>query len=112
MRKLIIFLALVAGVAALAISTGAVDYVVEWRVKTGLAGAGVAEKRAACMAARMVDRLSIMQLRKLQNMEAQDGDAAKPTGLGDYIKRVRRVGDDEVIAVTGSSAALCAVGIG
>jgi hypothetical protein len=53
-----------------------------------------------------------MQLRKLQNMEAQDGEAAEPTGLGDYIKRVRRVGDDEVIAVTGSSAALCAVGIG
>lgn len=112
MRKLIIFMALVAGVAALAISTGAVDRVVEWRVKTGLIDAGVSDKRATCMSARMVDRLSIMQLRKLQNIEAQEGEPAEPTGLGDYIKRVRRIGDDEVIAVTGSSAALCAVGIG
>ena len=112
MRKLIIFLALLAGVAALAISSGAVDRVVEWRVKSALVDAGVAEERATCMAARMVDRLSILQLRKLLKMQAQDGEAAKPTGLGDFIKRVRRIGDAEVIAVTASAAALCAAGIG
>jgi len=112
MRKLIIFLALVAGVVALAISTGVVDSVVEWRVKSGLVDAGVGEKRANCMAARMVDRLSIIQLRKLQNMDAQKGEPEEPTGLGDYIKRVRRAGDDEAIAVTASSAALCATGLG
>lgn len=112
MRRLIVFLALVAGIIALAISTGAADFVAEWRVKSGLMDVGVDEKRATCMAARMVDRLSIMQLRKLQNMEAQDGEPDEPTGLGDYIKRVRRVGDAEVIAVTTSSAALCAAGIG
>lgn len=112
MRKLLVFLALMAGVAALGISTGAVDAVVEWRVKSGLMDAGVGEKRATCMAARMTDRLDILQLRKLQNMQAQDGETAEPTGLGDYIKRVRRIGDAEVVAVTASSAALCAVGIG
>ncbi len=112
MRKLIIFLALLAGVAALAISTGAVDRVVEWRVKSGLMDAGVGEDRATCMAARMVDRLSILQLRKLLKIQAQNGEAAEPAGLGDFIKRVRRIGDAEVVAVTASSAALCAAGIG
>ncbi len=112
MRKLIIFLALAAGAVALGISSGAVDAAVEWRVKSGLMDAGIGEKRATCMAARMTDRLSILQLRKLQNMEAQDGEAAEPSGLGDYIKRVRRIGDAEVVAVTASSAALCAAGIG
>lgn len=112
MRRLIIFLALMAGVVALGISSGAVDAAVEWRVKSGLMDAGIGEKRATCMAARMTDRLSILQLRKLQNMEAQDGEVDQPTGLGDYIKRVRRIGDAEVVAVTASSAALCAAGIG
>ena len=112
MRKLLLFVALVAGVVALGISTGAVDAVVEWRVKSGLMDAGIGEKRATCMAARMTDRLGILQLRKLQNMQAQDGETVEPTGLGDYIKRVRRIRDAEVVAVTGSSAALCAVGIG
>ncbi|MDZ4308616.1 hypothetical protein [Allopontixanthobacter sp.] len=112
MRKLLLFLALSAGVVALGISSGAVDAAVEWRVKSGLMDAGIGEKRATCMAARMTDRLSILQLRKLQNMEAHDGEAAEPTGLGDYIKRVRRIGDAEVVAVTASSAGLCAIGIG
>ncbi len=112
MRKLLLFLALLAGVVALGISSGAVDAAVEWRVQSGLMDAGIGEKRATCMAARMTDRLSILQLRKLQNMEAQDGEPVEPTGLGDYIKRVRRIGDGEVVAVTASSAALCAAGIG
>lgn len=112
MRKLIIFLILAAMVIALAIRTGAVDSFVEWRVKSALIDAGLSEKRATCMAQRMVDRLSIMQLRKLENMDAQDGEPAEPTGVGDYIARVRRVGDTEVIAVTASSAALCATGLG
>lgn len=112
MRRLIIFLALLAGVAALGINTGAVDALVQWRVKSGLMDAGIGEKRAICMAARMTDRLSILQLRKLQNMQAQDRESVEPTGLGDYIKRVRRIGDVEVVTVTASSAALCAAGIG
>lgn len=112
MRRLIIFLALVAGVVALGISSGAVDAAVEWRVKSGLMDAGIGEKRATCMAARMTDRLSILQLSKLQNMEAQEDETEEPTGLGDYIKRVRRIGDAEVVTVTASSAALCAAGIG
>ncbi len=112
MRKLIIFLALMAGLAALAIGSGAADPVIEWRVKSGLMDAGIGENRASCMAERMVERLSILQMRKLQNMQALDGETAKPTGLGDFIKRVRRIGDAEVVTVTASSAGLCAVGIG
>lgn len=112
MRRLIIFLALVAGVAALGIGTGVVDTLVQRRVKSGLMDAGFSERRATCMAARMTDRLSILQLRKLQNMEARDGEPDQPTGLGDYIKQVRRIGDAEVVTVTASSAALCAAGIG
>ncbi len=113
MKKLLIFLALLAGVVALAISSGAVDEVVEWRVRTALIDSGIGEKRAECMAARMVDRLSISQLRKLQSgMAPQEGEPEQVDSVGELVKRVRRVGDAEVIAVTGSSAGLCAIGIG
>ncbi len=112
MRKLLVFLALLAGVVALAISTGLTDGLVQWRVKTALVENGLSEKRAECMSARMVDRLSIPQLLKLRNMEAQEGEPEKPTGLRDYLRRVKRVGDAEVVAVTGTSAGLCAIGIG
>lgn len=113
MKKLIIFLALVAGVAAFAISSGGVDEVVEWRVETALMEAGLSEKRAACMAARMTDRLSVAQLLKLRDgMTPREGEPESPANLGDYIKRVRRIGDAEVVTVTVSSAGLCELGIG
>ena len=113
MKKLLIFLALLAGVAAFAISSGGVDEVVEWRVKSALVESGLSEKRAGCMAARMVDRLSVAQLRKLQtDIAALEDGAAKPTSVGEVIALVRRVGDAETVAVTVSSAGLCAIGIG
>ncbi|NCP14956.1 MAG: hypothetical protein GW858_12480 [Sphingomonadales bacterium] len=82
------------------------------RVESALIDAGLGERNATCMAERMVDRLSISQLRKLEGLKAQNGESARPTTLDGYIDRVRRVGDAEVLAVTSSSAALCAVGLG
>jgi hypothetical protein len=64
------------------------------------------------MAGRMVDRLSIGQLRKLEALKARAGERERPVSIGEYVERVRRVGDSEVIAVTASSAGLCAVGLG
>lgn len=84
---------------------GGTQAVAEYRVRSGLQDSGMSEKTSACMARRMVKRLTIMQLFKLQAMEGEKRN------LGDYIKSVRRVGDGEVIAVTASSAALCASGL-
>ncbi|WP_271439078.1 hypothetical protein [Pontixanthobacter luteolus] len=112
MKKLILTLALIAGLIGFAIATGLADSVVEWRVRSALVENGIGEKRAECMAARMTDRLSVPQLLKLRNMEAQDGEPESPTGIRDFLRRVDRIGDAEVVAVTGSSAALCAIGIG
>ena len=57
------------------------------------------------MAGRMVDRLSVAQLRKLEALEGEK------QSLQDYIDAVGRVGDAEALAVTVSSAALCTAGI-
>jgi hypothetical protein len=92
--------------AALVAVTGGcvVDRIAEHRVRSALLNAGLSERNADCMAHRMVDRLSIGQLRKLEQLEGEK------RSLGDYLAAVRRVGDTEAVAVTASSAALCATG--
>jgi NaMN:DMB phosphoribosyltransferase len=58
------------------------------------------------MADRMTDKLTILQLRKLQALQGEK------RSLSDYVNAVRRVGDPEVLAVTATSAAVCATGMG
>jgi len=102
-------------VALLAVSlatAGCVQKIAESRVRTALVEAGLSDRNADCMAGRMVDRLTIGQLRKLESLKARAGERERPVTIGEYIERVRRVGDSEVIAVTASSAGLCAVGLG
>lgn len=102
---------IVAACAALALS-GCVQTIAENRVESALLRAGLDQRTSSCMAERMVDRLTIGQLRKLEGLKARKGEPVRPTTLKGYVDRVRRVGDAEVLAVTSSSAALCAVGLG
>ena len=102
---------IVAACAALALN-GCVQKIAENRVESALLRAGLDQRTSTCMAERMVDRLSIGQLRKLEGLKARKGEPVRPTTLKGYVERVRRVGDAEVLAVTSSSAALCAVGLG
>lgn len=96
-------LLLVAGLAV-AIS-GCAEKVAENRVRAALVNAGVSEDDADCMARRMVDRLTIGQLRRLEALRGEK------RSIADYVIAVRRVGDAEAVAVTASSAALCATGL-
>lgn len=98
--------------AAALLATGCVEPIAEGRVRSALADAGLSDRNAACMAERMVDRLTIAQLRKLEALKARPGERERPVTIGQYVERVRRVGDAEVVAVTASSAGLCAVGLG
>ncbi len=100
------------GLAAALLATGCVSKIAESRVESALVEGGLSRKNAACMAERMVDRLSIEQLRKLERVKAEPGEREKPATIAQYLERVRRIGDTEVIAVTASSAGLCAVGLG
>lgn len=89
----------------------ACSQIAEPRVKTALRSAGLSERNADCMAGRMVDRLTIEQLRKLEALSGQDRGTLSQASLADFVTLVRRVGDAEVVAVTTSSAALCATGL-
>ncbi len=87
-------------------ASGCVSKLAYGRVKTALTDAGLSDANAACMADRMTDKLTILQLRKLQALQGEK------RSLADYVTAVRRVGDPEVLAVTATSAAVCATGIG
>ena len=89
----------------LAASAGCLEMIAESRVRSALVDAGLADATADCMAGRMVDRLSIAQLRRLEALKGE-----KRT-LSDYLAAVNRVGDAEVISVTASSAGLCSTGL-
>ena len=80
----------------------------ENRVKTALLEAGLSEAVSTCMAARMTDRLSIAQLRKL----AAAGRGAGPVGrmsLSELASRVRAIGDPEIVSVVTSAGVGCAI---
>ncbi|MCZ8135400.1 MAG: hypothetical protein O9266_03775 [Porphyrobacter sp.] len=113
MRKLILGLLLVILLAGGALFSGLANPLVEMQVKSALVESGIGDKRAECMAERMVKRLTIVQLWKLrQGMAAQEGEPESGYGLGELIKRLDRVDDGEAVAVLTTSAGLCAIGIG
>jgi hypothetical protein len=87
------------------LATGCVEKIAESRVRSALIDAGLSQDNADCMAHRMVDRLTISQLRKL---EALKGDRRS---VADFVAAVARVNDPEVLTVTASSAALCSTGL-
>lgn len=113
MKRLLIWVLLLAALAGGAVYTGLANPLVEMQVKGALTQSGIGEKRAACMAERMVERLTIGQLWKLrQGMAARASEPEEGYGLGELIKRLDRVNDGEAVAVLTTSAGLCAIGIG
>jgi hypothetical protein len=104
MRRAFILVAVLA--AGFAAAGGCVEKIAENRVRSALVGAGLSDANADCMAHRMVGRLTVSQLRKLEALQGEK------RSIADYVVAVERVGDTEVIGVTASSAALCAAGFG
>lgn len=79
----------------------------ETRLRTGLVQAGLSQPIAACMADRMVDRLSLLQLRRLGSLASLKDKRANYLSLSQFLHKVRALRDPEILTVTTSSAALC-----
>ncbi len=79
----------------------------EARLRTGLVNAGLSEPLAACMAERMVDRLSLAQLRRIGDLP----QAREAGSVQEFLRRVRSLRDPQIWTVSSSSAALCASGL-
>jgi type IV pilus biogenesis protein CpaD/CtpE len=98
-------IALVA-VTALALSACATP---ETRVRTALIDAGLSKPIATCMADRMVDRLSLIQLNKLSGLKKLRGQNMRKVTVDEFLKRTRSLQDPEILGVVTSSGLICAV---
>lgn len=81
----------------------------ETRLRTGLQNAGLSKAMSACMAERMVDRLSLVQLRRLSALGSLKDRQITDLTLDQFFRKVRALKDPEILTVTTSSAALCAL---
>ena len=81
----------------------------ETRLRTGLNNAGLSKAMSACMAERMVDRLSLVQLRRLSALGSLKDKRIVDLSLDQFLHKVRALKDPEILAVSTSSAAICAL---
>ncbi|WP_397605584.1 hypothetical protein [Sphingorhabdus sp.] len=94
------------GAASLALSACATP---ETRVSTALMDAGLSQPIAACMADRMVDRLSLIQLNKLNGLKKLRGQDMRKVTVEQFLRRTRALQDPEILGVATSSGLICAV---
>ncbi len=81
----------------------------ETRIKTALVDAGLSKPMAGCMAERMVDRLSLLQLNKLRGLKKLKEKDAQDMSISEFMKRTKSLQDPEILGVVSTSGAICAV---
>jgi len=81
----------------------------ETRVRTALMDAGLSKPIASCMADRMVDRLSLIQLNRLSGLKKLRGQDMRKLSVEEFLRRTRSLQDPEILGVVSSSGLICAV---
>lgn len=81
----------------------------EARIRTGLIRAGISPSVATCMAQRMVDRLSLLQLRRLQSVAAQGDQRIGDLTASEFLHRARALDDPEIVSVVTMAGIRCAI---
>lgn len=81
----------------------------ETRVRSALMEAGLPQPVAACMADRMVDRLSLGQLNKLRGLGQLREDDLMTINMRTFLRRTRSLQDPEILSVVTTSGAVCAL---
>lgn len=81
----------------------------ETRVRTALIDAGLSKPIATCMADRMVDRLSLIQLNRLSGLKKLRNQDMRKITVDEFLKRTRSLQDPEILGVVSSSGLICAV---
>jgi type IV pilus biogenesis protein CpaD/CtpE len=81
----------------------------ETRIRTALTNAGLPKPIAGCMAGRMADRLSLMQLNKLRGLQKLQDKNVRKISIDEFVKRTRALQDPEILGVVSSSGVICAI---
>ena len=83
----------------------------ETRLTGGLQDAGLSPRLSECMADRMVDRLSLWQLRKLSALKGVKNADYGTLSVAEFLHKVRALRDEEILLVTTRAAGGCALGL-
>jgi hypothetical protein len=81
----------------------------ETRLQNGLIDAGLSQKQSSCMAARMVDKLSLLQLRRIASLKNFGSDKLGSMTVDRFLHNIRSLQDSEILAVTSRAALGCAI---
>lgn len=81
----------------------------EARVRTKLIDAGIRPPVAGCMAERMVDRLSLVQLKRLQSLGGLSGDRMRGMSVDELVHRLRALQDPEIVSVVLRAGIGCSI---
>ena len=94
------------GLTLLALSACATQ---ETRIRSALMDAGLSKPIAGCMADRMVERLSLVQLNRLNGLKKLGGQDIRKVTLEEFLRRTRSLQDPEILSVATSSGLICAI---
>jgi hypothetical protein len=81
----------------------------ESRLRAGLLEAGLSPRMSSCMAEKMVDRLDIVQLRRLQSLASLRKSHMGDMTVDRFLYKVRAMEDPEIFSVTSKAALICAI---
>ena len=81
----------------------------ESQVRSGLMNAGLSRPMANCMAQRMVDRLSLMQLRRLSSLSSLKGQQIGQLTIAEFLHKARALGDPKILEVVTTAGLGCAI---
>jgi hypothetical protein len=81
----------------------------ESQVRAGLMDAGLSERMSYCMAEKMVDRLSISQLRQLKSIVSVRNADFRQMTVDRLLYKLRALDDPEIFSVTSRAALSCAI---
>lgn len=81
----------------------------ETRLRTGLMNAGLGANQSACMADRMVDKLSLIQLRRIASLKNFGKERIRDMTVDRFLHNIRSLEDTEILTVTTRAALSCAI---
>jgi hypothetical protein len=81
----------------------------EARLRNGLQSAGLSRDTSTCMADRMIDKLSLIQLRRLSDLSKISDQRIGQMRGGEFWRQVRALRDPEILAITGRAGLSCAI---
>lgn len=81
----------------------------EARLRNGLQSAGLSRDTSTCMAGRMIDKLSLTQLKRLSDLSKISDKRIGQMRVGEFWRQVRALRDPEILAITSRAGLSCAI---